>query len=225
VPKFILPGGEDRTTVIGMTGTGKTVLIGWLLSLQRFNERPWVWIDFKNEILLDKIGDPPMRPLKLGTMPGKKGLYRMRVRPGDDEALEEWLWQVWEKENIGLVCDEVSLMPQKDAFKALLRQGRSKRCPIISGTQRPVDCDREVFTEANYLSVFRVKDERDYKIIKGMTGTDGFTAPLPPHWSYWYDAKQNCLLTLQPVPGPDAVAKSFKDRVPYNKGIFEFLHG
>ena len=58
-----------------------------------------------------------------------------------------------------------------------------------------------------------------------MTGTDGFTAPLPPHWSYWYDARQNSLLTLQPVPGPDVVAKSFKDRVPYNKGIFEFLHG
>jgi len=222
---FRLPGGEDRTTVIGMTGTGKTVLAAWLLQKQRWEERPWVCIDYKNEILFDKIGDPPMRPLKMGQMPGKRGLYRMRVSPGDDEALDDWFWKIWERENVGLFCDEVSLVQSKGAFKGILRQGRSKRIPVIACTQRPVDCDREVFSESNYLAVFRVKDERDYKTIKGFTGRAPIEAPLPPHWSHWYDARQNSLLTLRPVPDPDAVAKSFRDVVPYEKGLFASLLG
>jgi hypothetical protein len=208
-----------------MTGTGKTVFGAWLLSKQRFDERPWVCIDFKNEILFDKIGDPPMRPLKLGAMPGKRGLYRMRVRPDQDEELEEWLWKIWHHENVGLFCDEFALAPKGSAFKGILRQGRSKRIPVIACTQRPAGCDREIFTESNYLSCFRLKDERDYKTVEGMTGADRIAAPLPSFYSYYYNAKENSLLTLRPVPGPDVIAKSFRDVVPYEKGLFASLIG
>lgn len=203
-----------------MTGTGKTVFGAWLLSKQRFDERPWVCLDFKREILWDKVGDPPMRPIGLGTIPKKKGLYRLDVTPRDNEALEEWLWRVWDKENIGIFCDEVSLIPQKEAFKACLRQGRSKRIPIIACTQRPVDCDREVFSEANYVSVFRVKDARDYKIIQQFTGNAAVEKPLPKHWSYWYDAAQNSLQTLRPCPPPDQVARELKVKAPFTFSLF-----
>lgn len=214
--EFILPGGADRTTVIGMTGTGKTVFGAWLLSKQRFDKRPWVCIDFKNEELWDKIGDPPMRPLKITELPKKQGLYRLRVRPGEDDALEDWFWRVWEKENIGLFADEASLIPQKQAFKAILRQGRSKRIPVISCSQRPVDCDREIFTESNYLAVFRLKDSRDYKIVEQFSGSAKIGSPLPPHHCYWYDAHQNALFTLKPCPPPDSVAKELKAKAPYS---------
>lgn len=220
MPTFRLPGGADRTVVIGMTGTGKTIFGAWLLSKQRFDERPWVCLDFKDEILWDQVGDPPMRPLTLSQLPKKNGLYRLDVRPGDDEALEEWFWKVWNKGNIGIFCDEVSLVPTREAFKAVLRQGRSKRIPVIACTQRPVDCDREVFSEANYVSVFRVKDARDYKIIQQFTGNAAIDRPLPRHWSYWYDAAQNSLLTLKPCPPPDIVAKELKQSVPYSWGLF-----
>lgn len=218
--EFRLPGGNDRTVVIGMTGTGKTIFGAWLLSKQRFDERPWVALDFKDEELWDRVGDPPMRPLSLNQLPKKKGLYRLDVRPGQDEALEAWLWRVWEKGNIGLFCDEVSLIPSREAFKACLRQGRSKRIPIISCTQRPVDCDREVFSEANYVSVFRVKDARDYKIIQQFTGNAQIERPLQRHWSYWYDAAQNSLTILKPCPAPDIVARDLKHTVPYTAGLF-----
>ena len=220
MPSFHLPGGADRTCVIGMTGTGKTIFGAWLLSRQRFDERPWVCLDFKDEELWDRVGDPPMRPLALGTLPKKKGLYRLDVRPGQDDALEDWLWKVWNKGNIGLFCDEVSLIPKQDAFKAVLRQGRSKRIPVIACTQRPVDCDREVFSEANYVSVFRVKDARDYKIIQQFTGNSVIDRPLAKHWSYWYDAAQNSLSVLKPCPPPDIVARDLKRNVPYSWGIF-----
>lgn len=214
--EFVLPGPSDRLTVIGRNGTGKTVLAAWVQSKQNFDKRPYVALDFKNEELWDKVGDPPMRPLRLGDMPGKKGFYRMHVRPGQEDALEDWLWKVWERENIGLFVDEVSLVPQKNAFKAILRQGRSKLIPVISCTQRPVDVDREVFTESQYISVFGLSDVRDYKTVQGFTQGADIDKPLPKHWSYWFDTKQNALMTLKPVPHPDKVASAIRSAVPYS---------
>jgi hypothetical protein len=213
--KFRLPGAEDRTVVIGATGTGKTVFGAWLLSRQNFKARPWVCIDYKNEILWDMVGDPPMRDLRINQMPGKIGLYRLRVRPDQDEELEAWLWEIWSKENVGLFCDEASLLPKGSAFKAVLRQGRSKRIPVISCTQRPVEVDREVFTEAQYVSVFRVQDKRDYKIVSDFTNGSDVSRPLPPHCSYWYDARQSHLFTLKPCPDAPILAERLKEEVPY----------
>lgn len=220
MPAFVLPGAADRTVVIGPTGSGKTILAAHLLSTQRFDKRPWVALDFKGEELWDRVGDPPMRPLKLGAMPGKRGLYRMEVDPGQEDELEAWLWKIWKRENVGLFVDEVSLVPQKHAFKAILRQGRSKLIPVIACTQRPVDCDREVFSESQYRVLFGIEDlHRDYPVIRGLFGNRDIRDELPKlkrHWSLWYDAKQKSLTVLQPSPPPDSVAKSLRQTVPYS---------
>lgn len=209
-----LPGAADRTAVIGATGTGKTIFGAWLLSKQRFDKRPWVVIDFKGEELWEQVGTPPMRSLRVGSMPGKRGLYRMRVQPWDDEAIEDWLKKVWSHGNIGLFVDEVSLIPQKEAFKAILRQGRSLRIPVIACSQRPVDVDREVWSEANYISVFRLDDIRDYKIIKGFTRDAPIDRQLPEYYSHWYDKKNFTCLQLRPVPEPASIAKSLREAAP-----------
>lgn len=211
---FRLPGAADRTTIIGETGTGKTIMGGWVLSKQRFDKRPWVAIDFKGEVLWDMIGTPPVRDLRLGAMPGNRGLYRMSVNPGQEDELEDWMWKVWKHENIGLFIDEVSLVPQKSAFKGLLRQGRTKLIPIISCTQRPVDCDREVFTESQFISVFALADVRDYKIIQGFTHGAAIDRPLPEHHSHWYDKRKRTLFALKPTPDPDSIAASLRAVAP-----------
>jgi len=211
---FKLPGAADRTVVIGPTGSGKTVGGAWILSRQRFDKRPWVCIDFKGEELWDDVGEPPMRRLKLGDLPGKRGLYRMHVRPDQDEALEAWLWKVWSKGNIGLFVDEVSLIPSKAAFKAILRQGRSKQIPVISCTQRPVDCDREVFSESQFRMFYGIEDPRDWLVIKGLFKHGDVEKPLPPYWCYWYNAKDKTCLTLKPVPPPEEIAKTLRAVAP-----------
>lgn len=216
---FVLPGAEDRTIIIGQTGSGKTIQGAWLLSKQRFDKRPWVALDFKGETLWNQVGDPPMRPLRMGAMPAKKGLYRMNVRADEDAALEDWMWRIWERENVGLFVDEVSLMPQKKAFKALLRQGRTKHIPIIACTQRPVDCDREVFSEAQYRSFFGLEDERDYPVIRGLFGARDIredSRSLGRHCSLWYDVRQRTLLKLQPCPDPATVAADLKRVAPFH---------
>jgi hypothetical protein len=218
--QFHLPGASDRTVIIGGTGTGKTTFGAWILSKQRFDKRAWVAIDFKHEELWDQVGDPPMRELSLGSMPSKTGFYRLHVQPGQEDEFENWLWKVWERGNIGLFCDEFSLVPQRAAMKACLRQGRSKLIPIIACTQRPVDCDREIFTEATYVSVFRLDDIRDYKIIKGFTRDATIEAPLRPHWSFWYDKARSRLITLKPCPEPSSIVKSLKAVVPYSWSLW-----
>ena len=216
---FVFPGASDRTVVIGATGTGKTVFGAWLLSHQNFESRPWVALDFKNEEFWDMVGRPTMRPLRLGQMPGKTGLYRMPVNPGQEDALEAWLWKVWKRGNIGIFCDEVSLMPQRTAFKAILRQGRSLLIPVISCTQRPVDVDREVFTESQYKSIFRLDDERDYKIIQGFTRKAEIDKPLPSRFSYWYDGPRATLCIVRMVPNPSIIAANIKRVAPVAWGF------
>ena len=215
-PQLILPGAEDRTIVIGSTGDGKTILVGWLLAQQRLDKRAWVWLDFKDEVLLDEVGTPPIRKLRLGDMPGKLGLYRMFVRPDQEDELEDWLWKVWKRGNIGIVCDEVSLLPRGDAVKSIMRQGRSKRIPFIGATQRPVGCDPEIFSEAQYRVLFSIGDEhRDLPIIKGLFGRLDVRTPLPgPFYSYWYDVRRKQLTVLRPVPAPAIVAAQIRAAAP-----------
>jgi DNA helicase HerA-like ATPase len=212
---FRLPGGDARTTVIGATGSGKTTCGLWLLSQQRFDKRPWVAIDFKREMIFDAIGFPPIQPISLTARPPKKpGLYLVSPRPGQEEQLDAWLWRCWERENIGIYVDEASLMPDRDAFRAILQQGRSKRIPVIACTQRPVDVKRALFSEASYFCIYRMADRRDYRVVEGFVPAD-LSQPLPDHWWRWYDVAGNELLTMRPVPPPSAVADLTRERIPH----------
>jgi hypothetical protein len=211
---FRLPGGDARTTVMGATGTGKTTCGAWLLSKQRFDRRPWIVIDFKHETLFDYVGIPPIRQIELNQKPPRKpGLYLISPRPGEDEQLEAWLWRVWERGNTGLFVDEASLMPHADAFRAILQQGRSKRLPVIACTQRPVNVQRPLFSEASYFAVYRMADKRDYRIIEGFVPAD-LSRPLPRHHWRWYDVARNELMTMGPVPNPARVADLLRDAIP-----------
>ncbi len=216
---FRLPGADNKTIVIGANGSGKTIFGAWLLSLQRFDKRPWVILDFKNEVLWDDVGFPPLRRLRLGEMPGKRGLYVMTVLPGQEEELEKWFWKVLVKENIGIFCDEVNMTQYSKGFLAILRMGRSKHIPIIACTQRPVKVDRELFTECQFKVVFRLDDARDYKTVQEFTGDAPVDVPLPEHWCYWYDSPKRTLHTLKPCPGPDTIAKSLRRAAPYSWGF------
>jgi hypothetical protein len=213
---FRFPPGDARTTVIGATGSGKTTCGLWLLAHQRLDKRPWIIIDFKYEMLVDRVGVPPIVPLRLDAHtqpPRQPGLYVMTPTPGQEDQLESFLWQVWQKENIGLYIDEGAHMPVGPAFQAILQQGRSKRIPCIVLSQRPVKVNREVFSEAGFFAVYRMADQRDYKVVEGFIPAD-LSLPLKPfHWR-WYDVAYNRLLTMGPVPGPEQVAAQLAEAIP-----------
>jgi hypothetical protein len=213
---FRFPGGDSRTTVIGASGSGKTTCGVWILAHMRFDKRPWIVIDTKREGIFDQIGIPPIQQLSLSDRPPKRGrgLYLVSPRPDEDDQLEQFLWRCWERENVGLFIDEASLMPDKDAFRAILQQGRSKHIPVIACTQRPVDVKRALFSEASYFCIYRMQDKRDYSTVQGFVPASDLARPIPPYHWIWYDVARNQLLRMAPVPPPAVVADEARERLP-----------
>jgi hypothetical protein len=213
---FRFPGGDARTTIIGATGSGKSTCGLWLLSHQRFDKRPWIAFDFKREEAFDKVGFPPIRQISLEEkLPRKPGLYLVSPLPGDQDRVDNFLWRVWQRENVGLFIDEAALMPESgDAFPAILQQGRSKRIPVIACSQRPVGVARGLFSEASFVCVYRLVDKRDYKIVEGFCPVD-LSAALPRHHWFWYDVARHEQLVMSPVPPPDEIADTLNTRLPY----------
>jgi hypothetical protein len=212
---FHFPGGDERTTILGATGSGKSTCGLWMLANQRLDKRPWIIFDFKREQFFDQIGFPPIRTMELGdAIPKKPGLYLVSPRPGEEDLVERLLWRIWERENVGLYIDEAPLMPDGDAFAAILQQGRSKRIPVIACTQRPVGVARGLFSEANYVCVYAVIDKRDYKLIEGFVPAE-MSKPLPWHHWRWFDRASRKVLAMSPVPKPDNVASLLNARAPY----------
>lgn len=221
---FRFPGATDRTTLIGATGSGKTTCAVWLWSHQSFR-KPWVVVDFKRESSFDEIGMPPIQQIDLRTIPKKPGAYILTPQPGQDEALESWLWRIWEKENVGLVIDEASLMPDGNAWQAILQQGRSKRISVIACTQRPAWVKRGLFSEASFFCVYRLQDKRDYRVIEGFVPTD-LSLPLPEYHWRWYDVSKNRLLAMAPVPPAESSADRIRSKLPSTVRIFHnFVRG
>ncbi len=212
---FRFPGGDSRTTVLGATGSGKTTEGLWMLSYQRFDKRPWIAIDFKREVIFDLVGFPPIRQIALtDRVPRKPGLYLVSPRPGQDLVLEQFLWRVWSAGNVGLFVDEAALMPDGDAFPAILQQGRSKRIPVIACSQRPVNVARGLFSEASYFCVYRMVDRRDYRTVEGFVPAE-IGVPLPKYCWHWYDVENDELLAMAPVPNGQWVASRLKEVIPY----------
>jgi hypothetical protein len=213
--RFHFAGGDARTTILGATGSGKSTCGLWMLSHQRLDARPWIIFDFKREAIFDAIGFPPIQQLALdGKLPRKPGLYLVSPRPGQDDLVEQFLWRIWEQENIGLYVDEAPLMPDGDAFAAVLQQGRSKRLPVIACTQRPVGVARGLFSEANFVCVYAIIDRRDYKVIEGFVPAE-MSAPLPWHHWFWFDRASRTVLHMGPVPHPTEVAGRLAAKAPF----------
>lgn len=223
MPNFRFPGSDDRTTIIGATGSGKTVCGMWMLSHQRLDARPWVILDFKREVMVDQIGFPPLQDIDVIDPPPKKhGVFVLTPRPGEEEGLEGFLWRLWENGNCGLYVDEAALMPDAGAWRAILQQGRSKRIPVIACSQRPVDVTRAVFSEASFFCIYRVTDRRDQKTIEGFAPLN-LSEQLPPYHWRWYDVARNNSLRMGPVPKAAETVAKLRESIPFERSFFRTL--
>lgn len=221
---FRFPRVDEHAAILGCTGSGKTVLASCVLSKAPFHKMPYICIDYKNDELLASI--PRLKEIGLHeTLPSSPGLYVVRPMPSEVEEVETWLWKIWERGRTGLYIDEAYLLPNKEAIKNILAQGRSLRIPVIAASQRPVDVPRSLFTEASHIAVFRLNDDRDKKTVreftpKGMlTGPGGEEKRLPDFHSFWYSVKDHKAddprpyHVLGPAPTPDKIVELINDRL------------
>ncbi len=212
-----LPDDTNRTTIVGTTGSGKTVAGVWQLSMQDYITKPWVVYDFKRDDLLADIeGLEGSYTISTEEIPDKPGLYFVHPHPDDTDAVQDQMRRIWERRNIGIFVDEGYMVSsgrnKRNWFRTLLTQGRSLHIPIITLAQRPSWIDRFVFTESQYYQVFRLNHVGDRNKIMEYVPAD-LSAPLPEFHSYWHDVGLNKTYLVKPVPTGDAILGVFKKRL------------
>jgi len=210
-PVFHLPRDDQRVVVIGSTGGGKTQAGVWQLSERSIDVIPWYILDYKRDKLINKI--PFLKEATLtDPIAETPGVYIVHPLPDEDEAVEQFLWNIWNHENVGLFIDEAYMLKKSPAFRALLTQGRSKNIPMITLTQRPVWVTQFVFSEANYYQIFWLQHFQDRKTIQPYLSFD-LEKRLSPYWSVWYDISADATFVLKPVPGEAQILERFRSRL------------
>jgi hypothetical protein len=227
------PTSEQRSILLGRTGSGKSQFGVHLLSQQNFDEKPHVIIDYKGEKLIRLLREQNKCIKTISVYdnpPTKPGLYWMCPTPKvDDEAIEAWLWKVYNRARkigdvtggMGLFIDEGFALPQKDAFDVILTQGRSLHISVICLYQRPAWMSRFAVAQADFFAVFDQNDERDLKttkaFIKPAVTPNGeiisVYTELPPYYSLWYDVGKGKTSVLKPAPEVEAILSNFKRRL------------
>ena len=216
--KVRLPNSSQRTVLVGRTGTGKTVAGLWHLSNYDFPVgRPWVAIDFKIDEHINSIERASHVDLSYRFHKKDAGLFV--VHPNYSEKgnadLEKFLLHIWERENVGVLCDEAYMLGSSDAVTLCLTQGRSKRVPMILCTQRPVWISRFAFSEADFIQCFDLNDRNDKRRIEEFVPIDfDEEVPLADHQSFYYDVSKKHLVRFNPVPDMDATRKVLEEKLP-----------
>jgi AAA domain len=218
---FRLPGANDRVAIMGRTGSGKTTFAAWLLSQADFHRKPWVIIDYKGEEIFAKLrkrASDAITQIKVkDRAPTRPGLHIVNPVPAeDDEAMEDFLWRIWERGNTGVYIDEAHLMPHgSQSMKALLVTGRSRKIPMMVISQRPVWVPREVFSESNRHVAFDIVRRDDRKLIGEFVSLNGEEIPrMPSYHSLYHDVDMNERHHVLPAPAGDESIDAILRRAP-----------
>ena len=172
---------------------------------------PWTIIDYKRDELFDGLAHikeigPNEKP------PTKPGLYTMHPHPvHDEDAVEAWLTRIWENERHGLFVDEAFMLPNRGAFEGILTQGRSKKIPVITLSQRPAWITRYAYSEADHFFVFHLNTDDDKVKVRKMIDGNAI-GTLPDYHSWYFSVKNNLLSVMLPVPPAAEIQSRIDDR-------------
>jgi hypothetical protein len=215
--KLRLPNSTHRTVSVGRTGSGKTVAGVWHLSNAAIDRMPWIVYNFKNDAVIEQIAaNGNAVHIDLDYIPKKPGIYIVNPLPSDaegqDSPVNAQLWKIWERTKMGIFVDEGYMMGDGKAFRAILTQGRSLRVPCIINAQRPSWISRFVFSEADFIQIFDLTDERDKETVTSFVPVD-LSVEIPTHHSCYYDVAQKAVFYLLPVPTPEETLKKIDSRI------------
>lgn len=213
-----LPDDTQRLSIVGRTGSGKTVAAVFHLSNTDFDSMPWIVYDFKRDPLLRRIADLGASMeigashIGLDEVPRRPGIYFVHPHPDDIFPVRNQMMRIWEQENTGVFVDEGYMVcgptNPNPAFRSLLTQGRSKHIPMIILSQRPVWLDRFAFSESDFYQVFSLNHSGDRKKIQEYIPAD-LSEPLPPYHSYYHDVGKSETYVMRPVPTDEEILSVF----------------
>jgi hypothetical protein len=227
-----LPTSKQRVLVNGRTGSGKTQFAVWLLSQANYLSSPWVVLNQKCTAIIDNI--PGAKHVENNFRPKRPGIYIYHHIPDkDDDALNELLWYVWGRGNVGVYMDEGYMIPPRlPSLNALYTQGREKHIPMITLTQRPSGMSRFAVSESDFFALFPITDKEDRKRVQGYIPTDleailapeaGAASILPEFHCLYFDVAKNTLEIVRPVPDEASILKIFHDRLNLSKNKYRLI--
>lgn len=207
------PRKANHIGIIGRKGSGKSVLA------QRF------WDSYPyDRLVIDPTGDvdphdPKARPLTVplptswpGNLNGERTTLRFRADPGSDTYLEDLDQAVQLAFTHGrclLWVDEIGELTTANhtppAMRRVLHQSRHRDLSLLFCGPRPVDIDKLVLTQADYLAMFEMPSPTDRQRLADTIGFDAAEFEeahrlLVPHGYLWWDTRQRLLEVRPPVP-------------------------
>jgi phage tail protein X len=194
----------DRAAIVGRTGSGKSVMLRWLLA--RYSRA--VLVDPKGRAVMDgwpvHYGVAAFR----GAWPATP---RVIVRPGAGENRRDWLdavcWHIYRHGETALGVDEVIGVVDANraaaGFDAVLTQGRELGITALVCTQRPSRIPPTIVSEADHLFVFTLNLADDRRRVSETIGPYASPADRSFRYVYWsgsVDRPIECApLTVRPV--------------------------
>lgn len=202
----------EHITIVGTTGSGKTVLMRELLEDRDYtavlgtkNEDPELYGPYEArgyEITTEFNPNPDadqsriiFRP-RLRT-PNKAGLKRQ------GEAFEAMLFEVWEYGGWTVAADELYVLCDKlglaDIFEQFWSAGRTNHITVVGATQLPVSIPLMAFDQAKHLFLFRNTDQYRIKRMSEFAGADSrvlreLIPRLPRHEFVYIDTREGTML-------------------------------
>lgn len=175
----------DRVTIVGRTGSGKSVLARTLLG------------SFSRAVLVDPKGRATLAdwPIVYGSAAFQKAwpvTPRIIVRPGAGEDRRRWLdaiaWHVFRTGETAFNLDDtmgvVSANQSAPGLEAILGQGRELGITGIVCTQRPTRIPPAIMSEADHIFVFTLNKRDDRETVSETIGD--YSGPAVWHgFVYW----------------------------------------
>jgi hypothetical protein len=169
---------------------------------------PWIVLDWKRDELFERI--PRIEEIDITEKPPRaRGLYIARPLPHEELEVDQFMWRIWERGRTGVFVDEGYMIGRFNrAYRALLTQGRSKRIPIITLSQRPAWISPFILSESDFVSTFYLYNPPDVKrVAEWMPGVRADT--IPRFHSYMHDVKRHETAFLAPCPDADEILNRF----------------
>lgn len=201
----------EHITIVGTTGSGKTVLIRELVEDRDYsvllgtkNEDKELYAPFEERgyEITDQFDPSPdrdesriiFRPRL--TSPDAKGRSRQA------EAFRDMLTEAWEYGGWTITIDELfyvaATLKLDDVFETLWTTGRSLHITVVAATQLPVKVPLLAFDQATHLFLFRNTDQYRIKRMAEFAGADSgilrrLIPELPRHEFVYVDTREGTM--------------------------------